>query len=1823
MKKTYNTSVYALLAIFLCMALVKVQAQSYTENFDNIATLTGSGWAQQNLSNPLGTTNWNQGDIGVFPSYNGASNSYIFANFRNSIDPGNASNWLFTPTRTISNGDVISFYSRTVVYPTFNPDRLELRMSTNGASVNAGASASSVGDFTILLLSINPTLSTTGYPATWTQYSYTVSGLSSPLSGRFAFRYYVTGTGDPGNADYIGVDNVVYTSSPCATTYGTINASICQGSSYTFNGIAQTTAGTYNDTLVNIGGCDSILTLNLTVDALPTLVCAGAGVDSFFTDAGVCTKSGATLTLPTYTTACGFSTLTNNAPVALPMGSDTITWTVTDASGNTATCKQIVLVKDTTRPVITNCTANITISNDAGACGAVVNFATPMATDNCGASSDLVTMPSQTSTLVFDTRGYYFTAPSDFTITGLHVPNDASSDPQNVMVMVLPSVPAVYPGLSSYTSLLNWTGGFAGNGFIPVNIPVSAGQVIGILGTRGADVNSYSSTNNFITVNGTTIPITRLGTQNSIVSSPAPQGSFWTELGSSNISRVEFSYVGNQVSVTQTAGLPSGSTFPVGVSTVKFVAKDTSGNVSDTCSFTVTVNDTTKPTITCGGNITQANDSGVCGATVALSIPTTSDICGVDTVYNDAPSVFPIGATIVTWTVKDSSGNSATCTQTVTISDTTKPSITCPADLTLYTNAFNCGIFEYHFDTATATDNCGGVLVTSPQQDQDFAVGTHMITWIATDASGNVDSCHQQLTVLDTIAPTAICKAGTISLDTITTATELVSLINNSSTDNCNIFSYSAAPITFNCNNIGLNNITLTVTDTSGNIGTCVAVVTVLGSKITSSTAVLSNYNGSAISCFGASDGKAVVSATGIAPLSYLWSNGQITDTLVNVGAGTYYVSVTDGNGCVLVDSVTLINSNFLTVTHTLSVYNGYNVHCFGANDGTAIVTATGGTGTLSYTWSDAGIGNVPSNNALAAGTHTITVVDVNGCRSVDSFDLTQPTQIQTTMAATPMLCNGTNNGTATVTVNGGVGSYTYNWNTSPVQTSATATALGVGVFTVSVTDANNCTASNSIAIIQPSTLSVSGSVISNFNGYAIRCNGDSNGVVQINVAGGTSPYTYTWPTSTGVGNTASASTLSAGTYSVSVSDANGCSGSTSVTLNQPSVLSATASVSSNYNGAQISCATSTDGKVTAMGTGGVGGYNYTWNSTPLQTGATATNLGVGTYSVTISDASLCNATASSSISAPIAIVATSTVTSNYNGNSVSCFGSTNGSATIDVTGGTGMYSYTWPSSTGLGNVDTATNLAAGNYSITVADANGCQSTTAIILTQPSLLTAVGSAVDAKCFDSNTGMAWVTAQGGKAPYTYSWNTTPVQTNDTASNLAAGAYSVTVTDANGCTSISSVAIHQPTALILSVTALDVTCPGGNDGAATAVVNGATPSYTYSWNSSPVQTLATATGLTVGKYTVVVTDANGCSATDSVTLTVKYPTLPTSTISGGDTICAGDPLPNVQVIFTGTAPYSFTLHNGVSTQNYTGVTTSPFTISNAVQGTYWITNLSDAHCTGIAKDTVAVKVNPLPQVSLSGGGNVCDGDALPTIDINLSGTANWQVAMDWVNGSDTVLTVNTSTYEIQAANEGTYLVKSVIDGNGCQSININASASVGYYLLPLVDAGEMKTTDKGFAVQLDGKVINAYGGVNTISWTPDSSLDNGTIVEPHARPFTTTLYTIKATDKNGCSASDTVTVIVKDRVVVDMINVFTPDGDGINEKFVIKNLDAYPNMHLTIVNRWGQIVYDNPNYDNTWDGTWKGKAQDDGTYYYVIQLPGQQEAIKGPVTIIRKH
>ena len=871
----------------------------------------------------------------------------------------------------------------------------------------------------------------------------------------------------------------------------------------------------------------------------------------------------------------------------------------------------------------------------------------------------------------------------------------------------------------------------------------------------------------------------------------------------------------------------------------------------------------------------------------------------------------------------------------------------------------------------------------------------------------------------------------------------------------------------------GLTAGTYTVTIEDANSCTTTQSVT-----ITQPTLVVFAQGQTNVACNGSATGSATVGITvGTGPYTYSWSpSGGTAATASGLTAGTYTVTVNGAAGSTATQSFTITQPSALVATAGTTV----NVSCNGGTNGSAKVNVTGGTGAYTYSWSPSG-GTGATASGLAAGTYTVTVTDANSCTTTQSFTLTQPAPLVATAGTTVNVsCNGGTNGSAKVNVTGGTGGYTYSWSPSG-GTAATASGLAAGTYTVTVTDANSCTTTQSFTITQPAPLVASQGTITN-----VSCNGGTNGSAKVNVTGGTGAYTYSWSPSGGTGATASG--LAAGTYVVTVTDANSCTTTQSFTLTQPAALVATAGTTVN-----VSCNGGTNGSAKVNVTGGTGSYTYSWSPSG-GTAATASGLTAGTYVVTVTDANACTTTQSFTLTQPAALVATAGTITN-----VSCNGGANGSAKVNVTGGTGGYTYSWSPSGGTGA--TASGLAAGTYVVTVTDANACTTTQSFTITQPApLVASAGTTVNVSCNGGTNASATVVVSGGTPGYTYSWSPTG-GTAATASGLQAGTYTVTVTDANGCTTTQGFTLTQPPALVATAgTTVNVSCNGGTNGSAKVNVTGGTGGYTYSWSPSG-GTGATASGLAAGTYTVTVTDANGCSTTQSFTLT-QPPALVATAGTTVNVSCNGGTNGSAKVNVTGgTGAYTYSW----SPSGGTGATAS-----GLAAGTYTVTVTDANSCTTTQSFTIT---QPAPLVATAGTiTNVsCNGGSNASAKVNVTGgTGGYTYSWSPSGGTGATATGLTA---------GTYTV-TVTDANACtttQSFTITQPAV-------LVASQGTTTNVSCFGGSNGSATVAVTGGTAayTYSWSPTG----GTAAT--ATGLTAGTYTVTVTDANGCSTTQAFTL-----------------------------------------------------------------------------------------------
>lgn len=659
------------------------------------------------------------------------------------------------------------------------------------------------------------------------------------------------------------------------------------------------------------------------------------------------------------------------------------------------------------------------------------------------------------------------------------------------------------------------------------------------------------------------------------------------------------------------------------------------------------------------------------------------------------------------------------------------------------------------------------------------------------------------------------------------------------------------------------------------------------------------------------------------------------------------------------------------------------NVSCFGGNDGSATAVASGGWAPYTYQWSNGA--TTATITGLAAGTYSVTATDIDQGFAVGTINVAQPNQLGVQVYGSSQICDLAPDGTATAVPFGGTPPYTYLWSNGG--TTPQITGLGAGTYTVTVTDANDCTTSGSWVVeYWPEGIWLMDSTVD------VTCFGLNNGFSHIGAMSGTPPYTYLW--STGA-TTPDVSNLAPGNYTVTVTDANGCTNFWNVSVNQPAQL--LCNVSSTPGACGLS------GSATVNPTGGTPPYSVLWSTGSTNFTITAPP---GNYGVTVTDANDCTCTSMVTINSSSG---TLTVTTTVNSNAGCTIG---GSATATASGGTGNYAYSWDNGQ---TTATATNLTAGNHNVTVTDiTTGCIGTATVnIPSAPQLTASVTLVSNATCLIG--GSATAAGSGGTPPYTYLWDNT--QTTATATNLGAGPHSVTVTDSKGCIATATISIGQsqgPT--VTAQVNSNATCITG--GSATATASGGAGGYVYLWDNG--QTTATATNLSVGPHGVTVTDAAGCSASASVTIT--QPNAPTLAVTSSTNAGCNNAGSATIAASGGIPPYSYLWSNGATTT----------TITNLTPGTYTATVTDAASCTATVSVTIAGSLPPNVVITASSNAK-CDQPGSATASVT-GGTGAY--TYKWDNNETTATATNLAA--------GPHSV-TVTDAAGCTG---TASVTIGF-------------------------------------------------------------------------------------------------------------------------------------------------------------------------------
>ena len=1025
------------------------------------------------------------------------------------------------------------------------------------------------------------------------------------------------------------------------------------------------------------------------------------------------------------------------------------------------------------------------------------------------------------------------------------------------------------------------------------------------------------------------------------------------------------------------------------------------------------------------------------------------------------------------------------------------------------------------------------------------------------------------------------------------------------------------------------------------------------------------------VSCFSGDNGALSAGGTGgTGTINFSWSvsGNPGGPTISNLPAGVYTVTATDINGCTATATATLTQPTDLNIST-----NVQNIGCFGQANGAATALAQGGIGPYQFQWSNGQSG--PGAINLGPGIVTVTVTDVNGCAETTFATIQQPPALSALATAAPVRCAGETNGTATVTPQGGVGGYSYLWSDPAQQTTATANGLGAQLYTVTVTDGNGCVAETATAVSAPAPLTLA------LSPDSVRCFGGNDGRLTAAVSGGNGGYNFQWSTA-GAANNAVLQSLAAGAYSLTVTDAKGCTIAATGIIGQAPLLQVSATANN------VSCASSTNGQISLQAQGGTLPYAFLWNNnSPNQN---LTNQAPGLYTVTVTDAKNCTATAQASIGAPPPITASITETP------VKCYDENTGALSIAATGGAGNLNIGWIGPNGFtGSGAALSNLPAGVYIASITDINGCLLRDTAWITQPPRLAPnLPDVSDTVCFNASNGAATVAVSGGTPPYQYTWNPGG-QTTAAIADLAPGQYLVSIVDANGCTANATTRIEQKGELFAVVQGTDPRCHNGTDGSAqvVSVFYGSSPanlqSFNYRWNTTPPQLTIQSTGLAATQtYRVTVADSKGCSAVQTVTMGNREPVI-AQAAQTQPADCHGAATGRAAGSGSGgQAPYTYFWNSAPNPQTDSVAVNLP-------AGVYRVTVTDANGCYGVA--TATISQPPALLASLTSTVVRCYGGSDGSAQIQVSGgTPQYTIA--WAGGA--------SGPVISGLSSGLAIV-TVTDANGCTLVrtteikqpdaplsgtasaadvrcfgsrdgriqiagaggsppyryalnngapngsSVQIGLQAGEYIPSLIDAkgctftlppvtisqppaivldlGPDITVTLGEGAQLAAEIQHAeepvqYTWDQASKWLlscldcPDPYIDS--IYYPH-------VFTLSAEDARGCLATDQIKVLVDKPRRIHVPTGFTPNNDGSNDRLIVHGQATARILDFRIYDRWGELVYqakDFPTNDPAagWDGVFRGQEQDSGVYVWILEaqyLDGVKEVFKGNTALIR--
>lgn len=978
---------------------------------------------------------------------------------------------------------------------------------------------------------------------------------------------------------------------------------------------------------------------------------------------------------------------------------------------------------------------------------------------------------------------------------------------------------------------------------------------------------------------------------------------------------------GYTISQTDLTGLTSGSTFPIGTTTQDWGIEDAAGN-TNSCSFTVTVDATPVADYSfipaCAGESVYFTDE----STIETGYSITSWTWNMDDGSGLISLVDPIhvfadtGMYDVALTVVSANGCSSTSTQTVHVTPVPSASFThvsaCEGNGTAFTNTstIGAGTLTYAWDFGDGN--------TSTDQDptHTYAVsGTYTVTMTATSDNGCEDVATVFVQVND--SPTALFSATTACEGDATVFTNLstgAGTLTYSWDFGDGNTSIDANPTNTYATD-GSFIVVLTTTNDNGCIDTHTANVTV--NNLPDVTFSFSNV------CEGTQANFVNTSSTG----TYNWDLGDgNSSTLSNVNHaysnfGTYDVTLT------VTSSQFCVNS----LTQQIEVYdlpdfilNPTDVSCYGDATGSIVAVAQG---TPAPPWTLSLNSGTPQAsvtfNDLSAGNYNVTAVDANGCAFTVSTTVSQPSDTLgiNLLGLQDNLCNGDNSGEISMVGTGGTAPYTYAVDAGTPQSSGLFSGLAAGSHDIEIVDAHSCVFDTTIILSEPPVLEL-GLVTSS----DLLCNGDNSGSITVASVGGVSTYQYNLD-----GGTYDVADmfdgLAAGNYVVGTMDANGCTDTIHVTLNEPGIL-----MLSLVSSEDALCNGQASGSIEVAAASGTSPYQYSMDGVSFQGSGVFDGLGASSYSLTVRDANGCTDNLNETLTEPTVL------TIETNSNPVACFGEATGEIGIIADGGTVGYEYSVDGGSNFfANGGSFMDLTNGTYLAVVRDANGCTASEGVIISQPNeafVLTA--DITNAACLGEASGEIALIGTGGTPTYRYSDDNLTFITGNTFGGYAAGSYTLYAHDLNGCVDSVAVTVTEPSTAVSITSTLNSNpaCPSEPSGTITVMATGGTPGYTYSSNGGTTfQSNQILSGLNAGNHEIIAMDSNGCTDTETVTLVgPEVISITVDTVVGIS--CEGQYSGEIHVTAQGGNPsYNYFLNGGNLQTNgdYVNLTNGTYSIS----------------------------------------------------------------------------------------------------------------------------------------------------------------------------------------------------------------------------------------------------------------------------------------------------